>query len=153
MSIENKVSALIESQFPEFALEEGPKLVAFLKAYYEWMETSGQALYEAKKFPENQDIDTTSDKFLEYFKTKFNLDVQMLSQGVSILYSFFANKKKVEERMVMPMSKIITSITGKEFPPNQLFIILELLLIVVSTFALNPTTCWKSNDYTTNLGC
>jgi len=68
MSIENKVSALIESQFPEFALEEGPKLVAFLKAYYEWMETSGQALYEAKKFPENQDIDTTSDKFLEYFK-------------------------------------------------------------------------------------
>ena len=68
MSIENKVSVLIESQFPEFALEEGPKLVAFLKAYYEWMETSGQALYEAKKFPENQDIDTTSDTFLEYFK-------------------------------------------------------------------------------------
>ena len=27
----------------------------------------------------------------------------------------------------MPMSKIIESITKKEFPPNQLFIILELI--------------------------
>lgn len=68
MSTDNKLSTLIESQFPEFAREEGPKLVAFIKAYYEWMETNGQALYEAKKFPENQDIDTTSDTFLEYFK-------------------------------------------------------------------------------------
>lgn len=51
----------------------------------------------------------------------------MLSQGVSILYSFFANRKKVEERMKMPMSEIITSITKKEFPPNQLFIVMELI--------------------------
>jgi len=51
----------------------------------------------------------------------------MLSQGVSILFSFFANKKKVEERMAMPMSKIVTSITNKELPPNQLFLVLEVM--------------------------
>ena len=72
-------------------------------------------------------------EFLDYFKTKFNLDIQMLSSGVSILYSFFANKKKVEERKIMPMSKIITSITGKEFPANQLFIILEVIANDVDT--------------------
>merc|ERR1712038_54930 len=77
--------------------------------------------------------DLTLAQFMEYFKTKYNLDVQMLSQGVSILYSFFANRKKVEERMPMPMSKIITSITKKEFPPNQLFIILELIANDIDT--------------------
>jgi len=77
--------------------------------------------------------DLTLGELMEYFKSKFNLDIQMLSQGVSILYSFFANKKKVEERMKMPMSEIITSITGKEFPPNQLFIILELIANDIDT--------------------
>ena len=42
--------------------------------------------------------------------------------------AFFANKKKVEERKAMKMTDVITSITKKEFPPNQLFIILEVIL-------------------------
>ena len=71
--------------------------------------------------------DMTLEQFFKYFEDEYNLEISMLSQGVSILYSFFANKKKVAERMKMPMSKIVTSITKKEFPPNQLFIILELI--------------------------
>jgi len=71
--------------------------------------------------------DITLEELMEHFKTKYNLEISMLSQGVSILYSFFANKKKVAERMKMPMSKIITSITNKEFPPNQLFLVLEMI--------------------------
>jgi len=71
--------------------------------------------------------DITLAQFVEHFKTEYNLDVSMLSQGVSILYSFFAQRKKVEERMKMPMSEIITSITKKEFPPNQLYIVMELI--------------------------
>jgi ubiquitin-activating enzyme E1 len=71
--------------------------------------------------------DLTLKEFLKFFETEFNLEVSMLSQGVSILFSFFANKKKVEERMVMPMSQIVTSITNKPLPPNQLFLILEVM--------------------------
>ena len=71
--------------------------------------------------------DLTLGELMEHFKNEYNLEIQMLSQGVSILYSFFANKTKVAERMPMPMSKIIESITKKKFPPNQLFIILELI--------------------------
>lgn len=69
----------------------------------------------------------TLEEFFAYFETEYNLEICMLSHGVSILYSFFANKKKVAERMKMPLSKIVESITKKEFPPNQLFIILELI--------------------------
>ena len=39
--IEKYISPLIEKQFPQFYLEEGPQFVAFVKAYYEWLENSG----------------------------------------------------------------------------------------------------------------
>jgi ubiquitin-activating enzyme E1 len=66
-------------------------------------------------------------EFMDYFENEYNLEISMLSHGVSILYSFFANKKKVEERKSMKMTDVITSITKKEFPSNQLFIILEII--------------------------
>jgi ubiquitin-activating enzyme E1 len=71
--------------------------------------------------------DVTLGEFMDYFENEYNLEISMLSHGVSILYSFFANKKKVAERKVMKMTEVITSITKKEFPPNQLFIILEII--------------------------
>ena len=71
--------------------------------------------------------DITLGEFMAYFEKEYNLEINMLSYGVSILYSFFANAKKVEERKVMKMTEVITSITKKEFPPNQLFIILEVI--------------------------
>ena len=71
--------------------------------------------------------DITMGEFMEHFEKEYNLEISMLSYGVSILYSFFANKKKVEERKAMRMTEVIGSITKKEFPPNQLFIILEVI--------------------------
>jgi len=71
--------------------------------------------------------DITMGEFMDHFENEYNLEISMLSHGVSILYSFFANKKKVEERKAMKMTDVITSITKKEFPPNQLFIILEVI--------------------------
>jgi hypothetical protein len=37
--VENKISSLIETQFPAFYKEEGQNFIAFVKAYYEWLET------------------------------------------------------------------------------------------------------------------
>jgi hypothetical protein len=39
--IEKQISPLIENQFPSFYKEEGPQFIAFVKAYYEWLENSG----------------------------------------------------------------------------------------------------------------
>jgi ubiquitin-activating enzyme E1 len=77
--------------------------------------------------------DITMGELMDYFEKEYNLEISMLSYGVSILYSFFANKKKVEERKAMKMTEVIHSITKKEFPSNQLFIILEVIANDIET--------------------
>jgi len=42
--IESKISQLIKRQFPSFYMEEGADFVAFVEAYYEWLESNHQQL-------------------------------------------------------------------------------------------------------------
>jgi hypothetical protein len=71
MAIEKFVSPFIPQQFPAFYKEEGPNFIAFLKAYYEWMENSQQTLQYARALLENSDIDTTEAEFIKYFKNTY----------------------------------------------------------------------------------
>lgn len=71
MAIEKFVSPFIPQQFPAFYKEEGPNFIAFLKAYYEWMEDTQQTLQYARTLLENSDIDTTEAEFIKYFKNTY----------------------------------------------------------------------------------
>jgi hypothetical protein len=59
-----KVSSIVASQLPEFIRDEYDTFVDFLKAYYEFLETT-------QKDPVTlRDIDTTLDSFITYFKSE-----------------------------------------------------------------------------------
>ena len=59
-----KVSSIVASQLPEFVRDEYQTFVDFLKAYYEFLETT-------QKDPITlRDIDTTLDAFITYFKSE-----------------------------------------------------------------------------------
>ena len=70
-SIEKKISNFVESQFPQFYLDEGPNFVLFVKAYYEWLESEGQAIGMARTIFDLRDIDNTIEPFLEHFQQKY----------------------------------------------------------------------------------
>ena len=70
-SIEKKISNLIEGQFPQFYQEEGPDFILFTKAYYEWLESEGQAVNQARNLFDYRDIDNTLENFLEFFQLKY----------------------------------------------------------------------------------
>jgi hypothetical protein len=73
--IYKKLSSQIESQFPGFIREDGPQFVAFLKAYYEYLEQNGNAVNAIRQLNDNQDVDRTLDSFVEYFRNEFMQDI------------------------------------------------------------------------------
>ena len=70
------ISPLIESQFPAFYQEEGPKFIAFVKTYYEWLEQSNNVLYQSRNLLEYRDVDQTTEDFLVYFKEQTLKNIQ-----------------------------------------------------------------------------
>ena len=70
MATWEKTSLLIEQQFPDFVRDEGPNLVAFLKAYYEWMEQDGQVVERSQNLAKYRDLDNTLNQFVQYFQAE-----------------------------------------------------------------------------------
>jgi hypothetical protein len=110
MSTDKKISNLIEQQFPFFVRDEGPNLVAFLKAYYEWTEQANNAIEVSKNLLNYQDIDATYNKYLNYF------DKEILQ---SIPKSILADRKKLAKHI-----KDIYRARGSELSYRLLFRVL-----------------------------
>lgn len=70
MVTNNKTSVLVDNLLPSFLDEEGPKFQAFVRAYYEWLESTNQVTDRSKNLLNYQDIDRTADDFLNYFKNE-----------------------------------------------------------------------------------
>jgi len=65
------VSSLVEEQLPHFVRVDHPRTVAFMEAYYEWMEEKDETLYSASLFHEYKDIDETIDQFVVHFRKQY----------------------------------------------------------------------------------
>mmetsp|Transcript_6697 Transcript_6697/g.21080 ORF Transcript_6697/g.21080 Transcript_6697/m.21080 type:complete len:1041 (-) Transcript_6697:52-3174(-) len=77
---------------------------------------------------ELEGADLTLKQLVDYFETEFGLEVSMLSHGVSILFSSFANAKKVKLRMPMKITDIIAEVTKKPVPGHMKYLVLEAML-------------------------
>jgi len=70
--------------------------------------------------------DITLKEFIQHFKDKYQLEVTMISSGVSMLYSFFMAKDKVADRMNKKMTEIINSVAKTPIPPNKDSVTMEI---------------------------
>lgn len=69
--IVQQISRLVERQFPAIYREEGANFIAFVKAYYEWLEQNNQAIGKSRNLFETRDVDETGQEFLEHFRKKY----------------------------------------------------------------------------------
>lgn len=69
--IEKLISPLVQSHFPEFYKDEGARFIDFVKQYYVWMESSGQAVQASRNLLNTRDIDKTAPEFINLYKQKY----------------------------------------------------------------------------------
>ncbi|THH32904.1 hypothetical protein EUX98_g1245 [Antrodiella citrinella] len=71
--------------------------------------------------------DPTLKEFVGWFSKEHKLDVSMVSQGVSMLWSSFVGKKKSEERLPMKFSRLVEHVSKKALPPHAKHLIVEIM--------------------------
>jgi len=100
MSISDlKTSVLIETQIPEFVRDDHPKFVAFVKAYYEFLETqantsatSNNLISTAKSLRDIRDVDESIEKFERSFYNTFATLIPVeVQSNKALLFKHLAN--------------------------------------------------------------
>ena len=74
-SFDERISVRVEGQLPDFVKQDHPTFVAFLEAYYEYLEQVGKPYEILGNLQNYFNVDKTVDDFLQYFKTQFGKDV------------------------------------------------------------------------------
>lgn len=73
--IYRKLSSQVSEQFPEFMRDDAPKFIAFLKAYFEYLEQTQKAGDATRGLFDYMDIDRTLDDFVEHFRREFLINI------------------------------------------------------------------------------
>lgn len=123
--IEKFISPLIEKQFPQFYQEEGPQFIAFVKAYYEWLEQANNVLYHSRRLTDYRDIDTTLDQFIVQFKEKYLKNIQFdtaTNKQLLVKNSHDLYRSKGTDRAVDLFFKLVYGTQAEvKYPGEDLF--------------------------------
>lgn len=101
MASKPKLSSQVSAQLPEFVRGDYQTFVAFLEAYYEYLESQ-----IITNFEEISDIDTTLDSFVRYFKSEVALNFP---------------KTLIDDRVLLPKIKELYVSKGTEASYKLLF--------------------------------
>ena len=74
-TLDERISVKVEGQLPAFVKQDHPTFVAFLEAYYEYMEQLGKPYEIVGNLSNYNNLDKTTDDFLKYFKKQFGEDI------------------------------------------------------------------------------
>ena len=122
LDLTKNISQLVKSQFPSFYAEEGEMFIAFVKAYYEWLESDDQALYHSRRLSEYKDIDRTIEDFILDFKNKYLVNVQFnvaTNKRLFVKNALEFYRAKGTPRAVDLFFKLIYGLEAKVYEPGR----------------------------------
>lgn len=101
------VSIFIENQLPRWAAEDHPNFIAFLEAYYEWLELADNAYAAKYCMGNNLDVDTTVDQFLEFFKREYlyNIPKELYEKSGCEEIEFESQEDLFQYRFNLPINE------------------------------------------------
>jgi hypothetical protein len=111
------IAPLVAAQFPEFYKEDGEGFIAFLKAYYEWLD----AEYPANIL-EMRDIDRTTDDFIIHFKETYLKNIQFdvaTNKRLLVKNSLDLYRAKGTERAVDLFMKLVYGRPASVYYPGD----------------------------------
>ncbi|PNX49316.1 MAG: hypothetical protein BV459_00250 [Thermoplasmata archaeon M11B2D] len=116
------VSILVKNQLPEFVRFDYPTFVAFLEAYYEWMELTGNVIERSQCLENYLDVDTTIDDFITAFKKDYltNVPEKLFSSHVNQDIVFVGGSLEYEiDYVVTDSTNITVYADGIKIPPED----------------------------------
>jgi hypothetical protein len=138
-TLNTSISPFVDSQFPAFYREQGPNFIAFIKAYYEWLEqpngityTANNIVYksddinvinQSRSLLDYIDVDTTEQQFVQHFKNTYinslpeNIaaDKQLLVKHILDLYRSKGSQRSYELLFRLLFNEDITIYTPNNF--------------------------------------
>jgi len=122
-NVEKYKNGFANLALPFFAFSE--PILAPKEKYYDTEWTLWDR-FELEAVQPGTDREMTLQEFMDYFQNVQKLEITMLSQGVTMLYSFFMPKAKREERMSKPVSEVVKIVSKKDIDPWVKAIVFEL---------------------------
>jgi len=115
-----KTSDIVAIQIPDYLEEEGPTLVAFIKAYYEWLDASQYG--NDIELIALTDVDETVDEFLIYFKETYlpnfpNLSPESIRLFTKNIGSFY-NARGTEDSFKL-LFRILYKLESSVYNPGK----------------------------------
>ena len=72
---DERISVRVEGQLPAFVKQDHETFVAFMEAYYEYMEQQGKPYEIIGNLTSYTNLDETTNEFLDYFKKQYAQDI------------------------------------------------------------------------------
>lgn len=89
--------------------------------------------------------DPTLREIVDWFRNEHKLEISMVSQGVSMLWSSFVGKKKSEERLPMRFSKLVAAVSKKPIPAHVKHLIVEVMVMDEEGEDVEVSFCFSSS--------
>lgn len=121
--VQDSISVFVQSQFPQiYESEDGQLFIAFLRAYYEYLEQSDKELGISRDLLEQTDIDQTSSRFLSHFKKTYlfsipertTVDFPFLIKHIFDLY-----RSKGSQRALELFFRLIYGVNSDLYLPSE----------------------------------